>query len=517
MTLKKLIAGLGLVAVIAATIGLAPMTTNAAPLAQSNLLTNPGMEQPYSKCGAGDTPNGWSCWYQIIDKPASDASGLQYAFKPYFSPEINPSGKFPQLIHGGSTSAHAGHQQDPWIGGLKQSVVVPANAQLRFCAWSRLFANNTDLGKDISVSSIEGRSRVGIFPNGDAEWNTPGIAWSGGINPHDTWQQSCVTVTAGPQGKVTLFTSNDFRGYAANHLDAWWDDAELVALGEVPTAVPTAGSAQPQPTTVAQPQATALPPVTNADGSIVHTIVSGDTLFGLSLQYNVSLDEILALNGLTKDSLLSIGQKIVIKGGTGSAPTQPTAAPQATPAPGQPADSTQATPAQSTEPTQAAPAQPTPAQPSSAAKLCVRAYSDTNNDGLLSAGEEPVAGVQFAVANSQGVQAASYTTDATGEEHCFTDLQPGSYTVAVQPAPGTVATSDKRWGVALTGGSVVNINFGSRSDSSAPANPQLGQSQATPQAGGSSGLSGLLTGAIGLIVLLIAGVLVAILIARRRA
>ena len=86
MTYKKWITWLGLLAVLAALVGLAPMATQAAPLRQSNLLQNPAMEQPYSKCGAGDTPNGWSCWYQIIDKPASgDASGLQYAFQPYFS------------------------------------------------------------------------------------------------------------------------------------------------------------------------------------------------------------------------------------------------------------------------------------------------------------------------------------------------------------------------------------------------------------------------------------------------
>ena len=186
------------------------------------------------------------------------------------------------------------------------------------------------IGKEPSVNSYEGRSRVGIFPNGDAEWNTPGIAWSGGINPHDNWAQVCVTATAGPQGKVTVFTSNDYRGYAANHLDAWWDDAELVVVGDAPTAQPTAGSTQPQATTAAQPQPTAVPAATNPDGSIVHTIVAGDTLFGLSLQYNVSLDDILALNGLTKDSLLSIGQKVIIKGTAGSTPAQPTAAPQAT-------------------------------------------------------------------------------------------------------------------------------------------------------------------------------------------
>jgi LysM repeat protein len=499
MTVKKATAWLGLVAVIAAAFCLAPVTTSAAPLAQSgNLVQNAGMELPYTK---NKWPNGWVNWYQEIAKP-TDASALQYALPPNYNAETLTA----VLIHGGEASAHVGRQFDPWNGGLTQSAVVPANAQVRFCAWSRLYVQNTDFGKgEPSVTAMNGRSRVGIFPNGDAAWTSAGIVWSGEANPHDIWQQICVTTTAGPQGKVTVFTSNDYRGSGAIHLDAWWDDAELVTLGEVPTVQPTAAAGAVQPTTVAQPQPTALPPVTNPDGSIVHTIAAGDTLFGLSFQYNVGVDTLLALNGLTKDSLLSIGQKIIIKGGTGTAPVQPTAAPQPT-APVSPTAAA-GQPAQPTSPPTAAAGQPA----ANAAKLCVRAYNDANSDGLLTEGEEPVAGVQFAVANSQGVQVASSTSDASGQEHCFTDLPPGSYTVAVQPATGTVAISDKRWSVALTGGSVVPINFGSRGTASAPA------TGTTPTTSGGAGLSGLLGGAIGLILLLVAGVLGAFIIARRRA
>lgn len=511
MTFKKVIDWIGLVAVIAAAIGLAPAhaSTYAAPLAQSgNLLQNPGLEQSYQGCGSGQTASGWGCWYQEIDKP-DEASGLQYSAKAYFSAETNASGQYPGLIHGGEVSQHFGYQLDPWIAGIYQTVTVPPNALLRFCAWSRIHASNTENPTVDSVTSYLGRSQVGISPNASTAVNSANIVWSGKSNPHDNWQQMCVEATSGPEGKVTVFTSNDWRGAAAKHLDAWWDDAELVTLGVVPTVQPTATAGAVQPTTAAQPQPTALPPVTNADGSIVHTIAAGDTLFGLSFQYNVALDTILALNGLTKDSLLSIGQKIIIKGGTGAAPVQPTAIPQPTAAPAQPT-------AAAGQPVQPTP-QPTvaSAQPAAnAAKLCVRAYSDANGDGLLTKGEAAVAGVQFAVANSQGVQAASYTSDASGEEHCFTDLPPGSYTVAVQPAPGTVATSDKRWGVALTGGSVVNINFGSRGDVNAPA---AGAPPTTATTSGGAGLSGLLGGAIGLILLLVAGVLGAFIIARRRA
>jgi hypothetical protein len=361
------------------------------------------------------------------------------------------------------------------------------------------------MGVDNSYTVYSGRSKVGILPTGDGDWNAPGIVWSGEANPHDTWQQLCVQATAGPQGRVGVFTSNDWRGAAAQHIDVWWDDAELVSLGEAPSPTPTAGNPPPpQPTTPPQPAPTAI---TNPDGSLVHTVVSGDTLFGLAFQYDVPIDQIYTLNGLNKDSILSIGQKIIIKAGTGGTPAQPTAAP--TTEPGQPT----ATPSTSA-PTESA-ATPTPVQvAATTAKLCVQAFNDANADGLMSSSEEAVSGVQFAVANAQGVQAASYTTDGNAQPHCFTDLPPGSYTVAVQPAPNTVATSDKRWGVALTGGSTVNINFGSRSEGEASGGTnQPGSSQTNS----GSNLTGLLAGAGGLILLLVAGVLGAFIIARRRA
>jgi len=63
-------------------------------------------------------------------------------------------------------------------------------------------------------------------------------------------------LTVGGSGKVTVFTKNDWRDSGAIHLDAWWDQAELVILGAQPTAQPTA-PAQPQ----VQPPAHAVSPL----------------------------------------------------------------------------------------------------------------------------------------------------------------------------------------------------------------------------------------------------------------
>jgi LysM repeat protein len=322
----------------------------------------------------------------------------------------------------------------------------------------------------------------------------------------------------GAAGKVTVFTRNDWRGSGAIHLDSWWDQAELVILGAQPTAQPTT-PAQPQPQATTPPQPAAQP---DASGGLVHTVVAGDTLFGLSLQFNVPLDSIYALNGLNSQSILSIGQKIIIKAGAGTAvpAQQPTAAPVAEPtaAPAQPAASTPpAAPADATPPAAQPTAAPTAeAGTSNAGTLCLFAYEDANADALRDPGEGPVAGAKFMVVDGQGATVAEYVSTTAPEAHCLSNLTPGSYSVSVEPAPNTTATSDERWGVPLTAGSKVNIDFGSRSgEGNTPASS--GSESATSSSGGGSNIGGIVAGIGGLVLLLAAGVIGAFVIARRRA
>ena len=59
-----------------------------------------------------------------------------------------------------------------------------------------------------------------------------------------------------------------------------------------------------------------IPTGTNADGSIiVYTVKKGDSLWALSREYNTTVDDIKQLNNLTSD-VLSIGQELQIKKNT---------------------------------------------------------------------------------------------------------------------------------------------------------------------------------------------------------
>jgi hypothetical protein len=478
------------------------------------LLQNPGFEQPYTD---NQQANGWGRYRITIDKP-EDASALQYSNSANFSAETNPSEKFPELIHSGAASQHIGLQQDPWIAGVRQVIGnIPPGSQVVFCAHNRIFANNDNYGKALSVNSYEGRSQVGVFPDGEANVDTPGLIWSATANPHDFWQQICSpAVTVGGTGTVTVFTRNDWRGYAAVHLDSWWDDASLTIQGQAqPTAQPTT---PPQP----QAQATTPPQPPQPGGGLVHTIVAGDTLFALSLTYNVPIEDIYALNGLNSQSILSIGQQITIKAGTGTqvpaqqptaapatAPTQPAAA-ETTPQP--PAEGTAQTPPPAVEPTVAP---TTVAEASSMGTLCLFAYEDINADALRDPDEGPLAGANFTVVDGQGAVVAEHVSTDDPEAHCIGELTPGSYSVSVQPAPDTTATSDERWGVPLTSGSTVNIDFGSRSGES--STPSTGDSETPSGSSSGSNIGGIIAGIGGLALLLAAGVIGAFVIARRRA
>lgn len=110
--------------------------------------------------------------------------------------------------------------------------------------------------------------------------------------------------------------------------------APTIAL---PTAAAAVSATLGTPTAVAATQATAAPPP-----AVEHTIQSGDTLWNLAVEYDTTVDELLAANaGELSLDRLSIGQVIKIPqppgGAEPPAPSDATAAAQAPPADATPA------------------------------------------------------------------------------------------------------------------------------------------------------------------------------------
>ncbi len=107
----------------------------------------------------------------------------------------------------------------------------------------------------------------------------------------------------------------------------------------------------------------------------------------------------------------------------------------------------------------------------SPASLTGTVYRDTNNNGLIDAGEQPIAGVKVTATASSTTQ--SVVTDTDGV-YTFDNLPAGSYTITeTQPGDytdgkdtlgnkgGSAAVNDKFSGIALsTGASGTGYNFG---------------------------------------------------------
>ena len=87
---------------------------------------------------------------------------------------------------------------------------------------------------------------------------------------------------------------------------------------DTPGIEPPPPTATPSPTTPPTPTATSIPV-----GGQTYTVKPGDSLYSIARRYNMTVDEIMALNDITDPTSLQVGQKLVISAGT--AVTTPTA------------------------------------------------------------------------------------------------------------------------------------------------------------------------------------------------
>ena len=112
----------------------------------------------------------------------------------------------------------------------------------------------------------------------------------------------------------------------------WWSHraGEAAVAGEVTPTTALPAGVLPTPN-VAAPPSGAVPPeaagaVADAaagDAPVVHTVQSGDTLNRISQQYDVSVEDIMAANGLSDPNIISVGQQLTIPVGGLPTPTVP--------------------------------------------------------------------------------------------------------------------------------------------------------------------------------------------------
>lgn len=493
-----------------------------------NLLVNPSFEGPYGSfvppggnpdcpagiCTTAQTAAGWTPWWWIV-------AGRDNAI--YANPEYKPAEArdFAGRVRSGERAQQYFNFGRTNTAGVFQQVTVPANAQLRFSVWGMAWSTgiawdgpNSDVPYSAEPTPVN--LRVGIDPTGGTDAFSPNIVWSGTLNPYD--QYALLSVDAQAQGSlVTVFTYSS-PNEPRKHNDIYWDDASLVVLGPGGAPVvtnPGGGSVAPAP---AAPVSLVLAPTAtpDAEGVIYATVPPGGSLWAVAANAGITLDQILEYNNLTRDDFVNAGQLLIVGYAepTGGEEAAAAATPEAAAAAitttseitptdvitdavvvtetatlAQPA-ALEATPAATEDEAEAA-AAPVAAEPqaegilvsepeTSGASICLKAFEDANQNGLHDPGEALRANVAFTISNEQRV-VSNYVTTGTSEPYCLPGLAAGNYQVTRSQQNDEVLTTRGDWGLALTDGSVVTMEFGSYT-SQAVANADQNATSADLQA-----------------------------------
>ena len=125
-----------------------------------------------------------------------------------------------------------------------------------------------------------------------------------------------------PENQTLSVTPRHRRQWIALH--ACLGILAILFVGSFPAAV----SAQTEPT--APPPGPVVVSTPREDGAIVHIVQPGETLIGVANAYDISLADLLALNGMNENSFIYENQELIIRGP--NTPT-PTATPTETPTP----------------------------------------------------------------------------------------------------------------------------------------------------------------------------------------
>jgi LysM repeat protein len=452
--------------------------TEAAPLQQGeNLVQNPSFEGPYSAWNGIpqlQMPAGWTPWWTEQSPTDPDWANHRPEWKPA------EAAYYPGRVHSGERALQWFKSYATYWAGAYQKVTVPQNAQLRFSAYGLAWScEQWEFCSDAtSYNPANMRMQIGVDPTGGTNPWSPTVVWSNAFSP--VWGWEYVEVQAAAQGnQVTVFLLSH-PDWPKQNQDSYFDDVSLVVVGAAPPPPPAPAPTQPpaalEPTTPVEP-----PTITVAtpqpDGSIVHTVQAGETLWSIAATYGLTLDEIRALNPDVGDFIYE-GQKLLIRKGAEEEATQePTLEPTATeteePEPTEEVVAAAGGEELATE-TPQAPAEPAalgaaPVEEQTGGTVCVTSYLDENRSGTRDGDEGLLAGMVIVVSNDSG-ELGRYTTDGASEPYCFQGLEAGTYQISQETNPNWLATTLTAWGVSLEPGVVEKLEFGNVT--APPSNPE---------------------------------------------
>ncbi|GAB4571994.1 MAG: hypothetical protein Kow0077_10210 [Anaerolineae bacterium] len=318
-------------------------TTQAATLLQTNLLVNPGFEDPFVPFDGDSTrmiANGWSAWHV----PQREGDEGFRNLKPQYQPA---SAENPDRILAGTNAQEYFSFFATHTGGVFQQVQVPAGAEVEFSVFIYIWST---VGDDPDLSEDPGRVQVqvGIDPNGGTDGESERIIWSEPLEYYDEYRQVSVRVP-NVSNRITAFVRTTFDQPKKNN-NVYLDNASLTVLSAPestatqtvppaptattpPTASPTVAPPEPSATVAGATPSSELPTPTQeveateetfatATPTLVvseefpyqlrYTVAAGDTVIELAQRFDSSVDAIIAANGLNADALIFVGQELII-------------------------------------------------------------------------------------------------------------------------------------------------------------------------------------------------------------
>lgn len=524
-----------------------------------NLLTNPGFEGQYGSyvpetaqeladcplniCTTAQVPSGWKPWW-VKERPTD------------VNPEFKPATRdvSGNRVYSGDRASQYFSFWSTHKAGLRQTVTVPAYAVVEFSVWGHAWMTESDSSM---VSDFAGtpNMRIGIDPTGGTNVYSPSIVWSGMKQVYDAYQPFSVRAQA--QGdRVTVFTFSapsvnpNSPEFGFKHTDIYWDEASLVVVGagaapapSQPTAASGGGGAT-QPVQAAAAVSVAPTATPNADGVIYIEVQSGDSLWAIAARAGLTLDEILELNDMTRDSFVQPGDLLII--GYGDPPGEES---QAESTPETSSEESAVTeeasektaieaPVESTAEAEAASAdvsQPEAAevgasleagdatsaisiaeQSNSGASVCLTAFDDGNQNGILDSGETLRQAVAFTISDAEAV-VSNYVTDGASEPFCIKGLNAGSYRITRSNLPNEVLTTPGDHSLSLTDGSSITLEFGSYENEEVDMIQESENNASQPDSESNGPGAGIIILAVAVVILIAVSVLVIRLRARGNA
>lgn len=246
------------------------------------------------------------------------------------------------------------------------------------------------------------------------------------------------------------------------------------------------------------------PATPRADGSIVHIVQPGESLWGIAIQYASILgmsaeDALPYLQELNNNpAFINPGDEVIIRQGEPAT---------ATPEPTIEATVDTAATAEATPPAVEAPPVDLAPTQAPAGTICVAAFDDANADGQRNEGEPLIANAAIALARA-GTTTSTYITDGISEPFCFELTEADSYELQIFPPAGFTSTTEDTWAVAIANGESYTVSFGLTTAPAATATPTASDA-ATPAAGDTTASA---TGGFGSLGWIVAGIAVVLVL-----